>query len=56
MGGLWAESVLFGQFGSHWTAISTLVLGAFIAPILVLMFFPEPSGRELEDISPEKRG
>ncbi|MBW2385703.1 MAG: MFS transporter [Deltaproteobacteria bacterium] len=54
--GLWAESVLFGIFGSHWTAVQALVVGAFIAPILVLLFFPETSGRELEDISPEKTG
>jgi len=51
---LWAESVLFGVFGSHWTAVSMLVVGAFAAPILVLPFFPKTSGRDLEEISPEK--
>jgi putative MFS transporter len=54
VGGLWAESVLFGHFGSHWAAISTLVLGALIAPVLVLLFFPETSGRQLEEIAPER--
>jgi putative MFS transporter len=51
--GLFTESLLFGIFGSHWTAVSVLALGAFIAPLVVLSFFPETKGRELEDISPE---
>jgi len=51
--GLFTESLLFGIFGSHWTAISVLALGAFIAPFIVLAFYPETSGRKLEDISPE---
>jgi putative MFS transporter len=51
--GLFTESVLFGIFGSHWTAVSVLALGALVAPVIVLAFFPETSRRELEDISPE---
>ena len=51
--GLFAESILFGIYGSHWTAISILALGAFIAPLILLAFFPETSRRELEEISPE---
>ena len=53
VGGLITESFLFGVYGSHWTAISILALGAFIAPLIVLASFPETSGRELEEISPE---
>jgi len=52
--GLAAEGVLYGVFGSHWTAISVLVLGAFAAPLIVALFFPETAGRELEEISPER--
>jgi MFS family permease len=51
--GLFTESVLFGIFGSHWTAVSILALGALFAPLLVVAFIPETSRRELEDISPE---
>jgi len=51
--GLFCESLLFGIYGSHWTAISILALGAFIAPLILAIFFPETSRRELEDISPE---
>ena len=52
--GLAAESLLYGIYHSHWTAISLLVLVAFAAPIIVVIFFPETSGRELEEISPER--
>ena len=52
--GLMAESMLYGIFGSHWTAISILAALAFAAPLVVAAFFPETSGRSLEDISPER--
>ncbi len=52
--GLAVESVLYGIFGSHWTAISVLVLLALAAPLIVAAFFPETSGRTLEEISPER--
>ena len=52
--GLWVESVLYGVFGSHWTAISVMVVLALLAPVVVAIFFPETSGRALEEISPER--
>ena len=52
--GLATESVLYGILGSHWEALSILVIGALLTPLVVLIFFPETSGRELEAISPEK--
>ncbi len=52
--GLAVESVLYGIFGSHWTAISILVLVALLAPLIVAAFFPETSGRTLEEIAPER--
>ena len=52
--GLITESILYGIFDSHWNAVSIMVVGALFAPFLVLYFFPETSGRELEEISPEK--
>lgn len=52
--GLALESLLYGLLGSHWTAISLLVCLALFAPIIVAAFFPETSGRALEDIAPER--
>ena len=52
--GLVVESILYVIFGSHWTAISVLVLLAFLAPLIVWAFIPETSGRTLEEISPER--
>ncbi len=52
--GLATESALYVVFGSHWTAISVLVLVAFIAPLIVAASFPETSGRALEEIAPER--
>ena len=52
--GLWIESVLYGIFGSHWTAISVMVVFALFAPLVVAVFFPETAGRTLEEISPER--
>ena len=52
--GLITESILYGIFDSHWNAVSIMVIGALFAPFIVLYFFPETSGRELEEISPEK--
>jgi putative MFS transporter len=48
--GLAVESLLYGFFGSHWTAVSVLAVFALFAPFIVALF-PETSGRELEDIS-----
>lgn len=47
------ESVLYNVFGSHWTAVSVLLLIALIAPLVVALTFPETSRRSLEDIAPE---
>ena len=52
--GLLTESALFGVLGSHWNAISWMVLLALLAPFIVLRFFPETRGRELEETAPEK--
>ncbi len=51
--GLWAESLLYLMTGSHWNAICFLVLFALLPPVIVAVFFPETSGRSLEDIAPE---
>ena len=52
--GLLVESALYGQLGSHWTAITWLAVLALLAPLIVAAFFPETSGRTLEEISPER--
>jgi len=49
--GLWMESLLFAATGSHWTAVSILTIAWFIAPIGVLLWFPETAGIELEALS-----
>jgi MFS family permease len=50
--GLALEGILYGITGSHWIAVRYLTVFWMIAPIL-LIFFPETAGRELEEISPE---
>jgi len=52
--GLALESVLYGQLGSHWTAISGLLLVSLASPLLIALFYPETAGRTLEEISPER--
>lgn len=54
--GLAVESVLYRALGSHWQAISLMLAGAFAAPLIVAIAFPETAGRSLEDIAPEPRG
>jgi hypothetical protein len=51
--GLALESVLYQTTGSHWSAVSLLMLPAFASPVIVHLFLPETSGRELDEISPE---
>lgn len=51
---LMTESILFGVLGSHWEALSLMVLGSLAAPVMVLWLLPETSGRVLEEISPER--
>lgn len=52
--GLQVEALIFGGLGDHWAAISSLAAVAFAAPFIVAGFFPETSGRTLEEISPER--
>ena len=52
--GLALESVLYGVLGSHWEAISLLSALAIVGPILIMLTFPETSGRTLEEIAPER--
>lgn len=52
--GLMTESLLFVVLGSHWEAISWMVVLALAAPLIVLRFFPETSGMHLEETAPEK--
>jgi MFS family permease len=49
-----AESILFGRFGSHASAISLLALVGLVVPFLVGFAYPETRGLELEEISPER--
>ena len=51
--GLALESVLYPFTGSHWSAVSLLLLVALGASLVVAFFFPETAGRSLEEISPE---
>lgn len=51
---LMTESILFDTMSSHGDALSLMVIGSLAAPLMVLWMFPEPSGRVLEEISPEK--
>jgi putative MFS transporter len=50
--GLFFEGVLFNLTGSHARAVCYLTVFWIISP-LIMWFFPETSGRELEEISPE---
>lgn len=53
--GLAVESLLYRALGSHWQAISWMLAGAFAAPLIVALWFPETAGRQLEEIAPEPR-
>ncbi|MDO8431490.1 MAG: MFS transporter [Candidatus Binatus sp.] len=50
--GLFLEGVLFNFTGSHARSVCYLTVFWLIAPA-IMWFFPETSGRELEEISPE---
>jgi MFS transporter, putative metabolite:H+ symporter len=50
--GLFLEGVLFNATGSHAHAVCYLTIFWIISPALML-FLPETSGRELEEISPD---
>lgn len=50
--GLFLEGVLYNSTGSHSKAVCYLTVFWMLAPA-IMWFFPETSGRELEEISPE---
>ena len=52
--GFFLEGVLFRSTGSHWAAIRYVTLAWFVPGIIMLLFFPETAGLELETISPEE--
>lgn len=51
--GLALESTLYAALGSHWRAVSLLLLVALGSPLVIALTFPETAGRSLEEISPE---
>jgi len=53
--GLALESLLYRALGSHWEAITLMLCGALLAPLIVALAFPETAGRTLEEIAPEPR-
>jgi putative MFS transporter len=52
--GLAAESALYGILGSHWRAVSVLLVASLAVPCVVALAFPETAGRRLEEIAPER--
>jgi AAHS family benzoate transporter-like MFS transporter len=48
------QSGIYALVGSHWTAISLLAGLILLTPAIVWFAFPETSGRNLEDIAPER--
>jgi MFS family permease len=46
------EGQLFPLFGSHAAAVTWMLAGAWIAPLVVLLLIPETARRELEEIAP----
>ena len=53
--GLALVSMLYVVFDSNWLAIASLCLVGVLAPLAILLLFPETAGRELEDIVPEAK-
>ena len=51
--GLALESVLYAITHSHWQAVSLLLILMLMAPLVVKLFYPETSGRDLDEIAPE---
>jgi len=52
--GLACESLLYTTVGSHAAAVSTVILPAFVSPIVVHFCLPETSGKDLDEIAPER--
>jgi len=46
--------VLYRSTGSHWVAVRYLIVFWLMVPLIMLLFFPETAGLELETISPEE--
>ena len=53
--GLACEGLLYGIFGSHWTPVRIAAAAGFLMPLIVLLVYPETSGRTLEEIAPEPK-
>jgi len=51
--GLALVSLLYGVAGSIWMAVALLCVIGALAPLVVVMLFPETAGRRLEEIAPE---
>jgi hypothetical protein len=54
--GLALESALYAALGSHWEAVSVLLTGTLLAPLVIALGLPETAGRSLEEIAPERAG
>jgi len=52
--GFFLEGLLYRSTGSHWLAVRYLAVFWLMAPIIMIFFFPETAGLELETISPEE--
>jgi hypothetical protein len=42
------------MLGSHWKAVTLLLCLMFLAPLIVKLAYPETSGRDLDEIAPER--
>jgi putative MFS transporter len=54
MAGLFLESVMYRELGSHGAAITALLPALLVAAVLVWISLPESAARELEEVSPER--
>ena len=52
--GLALESALYALLGSHWEAVTWLLVGTLAVPLIVAVAFPETAARSLEEVSPER--
>jgi hypothetical protein len=52
--GLALESALYALLGSHWEAVTWLLVGTLAVPAIVAVAFPETAARSLEEVSPER--
>jgi MFS family permease len=50
--GLWSEGLLFPLAGSHAAAITWMLAGGVLPPLIIYLWIPETAARELEEISP----